>query len=233
MKSLNIIGILAVSSLLIGCRSNHTPQATTPQATTPQAAPAQSDTAQSAKPQAPVDLVRNGYLKSNQTTTIGRALEHTFSNGTWKSFTTDKGVTIVEFDGSSTLGELYSPSTGEDSCSAMPVCAALLAKIEASCKTSLANPTRTQELNDQISALQEKAAAADQMMAEVYHNQISDLKGKLNEPDNACFNQKYDQNGSYPIPIEIQFSLNFDGSFQYSDTTLPWSQDKLFYKMYN
>jgi hypothetical protein len=63
-------------------------------------------------------------------------LEHTFSNGKWKSFTTEKGETIVEFDGSHPFGKLYDPSTGESSCTGSLVCAALLKKFENDCNSN-------------------------------------------------------------------------------------------------
>jgi hypothetical protein len=63
-------------------------------------------------------------------------LEHTFSNGKWKSFTTEKGETIVEFDGSHPFGKLYDPSTGESSCTGYLVCAALLKKFENDCNSN-------------------------------------------------------------------------------------------------
>lgn len=63
-------------------------------------------------------------------------MEHTFSNGKWKSFTTEKGETIVEFDGSHPFGKLYDPSTGESSCTGYLVCAALLKKFENDCNSN-------------------------------------------------------------------------------------------------
>lgn len=63
-------------------------------------------------------------------------MEHTFSNGKWKSFTTEKGETIVEFDGSHPFGKLYDPSTGESSCTGSLVCAALLKKFENDCNSN-------------------------------------------------------------------------------------------------
>jgi hypothetical protein len=97
MKNVTIIGILAASSLFTGCRSTPTPQSATPLSATPQ----------SATPQSAINKVRNGYLKYNQTTTIGQALAGTFQNGEWKSFTTKKGATIVEFDGSEPFSENF------------------------------------------------------------------------------------------------------------------------------
>lgn len=87
MKNVTIVGILAASSLFTGCRSTPTPQ--------------------SATPQSAINKVRNGYLKYNQTTTIGQALAGTFQNGEWKSFTTEKEATIVEFDGSEPFSENF------------------------------------------------------------------------------------------------------------------------------
>jgi hypothetical protein len=118
MKNVTIVGILAVVSLLTGCRSA-------------------------------INKVRNGYLEYNKTTTIGQALEHTFSNGKWKSFTTEKGATIVEFDGSYPFGKLYDPSTGESSCTGSLVCAALLKKLENDCNSN-SNASNYQNTHDNL-----------------------------------------------------------------------------------
>jgi hypothetical protein len=93
MKYVALVGVLAVSSLFSGCRS----ASTQPSAAQQPSAAAQQPTASQ---QSTIDTVRNGYLKYNQTTTIGQALAGTFKNGEWKVFTTEKGATIVEFDGS-------------------------------------------------------------------------------------------------------------------------------------
>jgi hypothetical protein len=55
-----------------------------------------------------IDLVKNGILKidkddgtfkSYDSTTVGKAFDGTFQDGKWTSFETDKGATVVEFNG--------------------------------------------------------------------------------------------------------------------------------------
>ncbi len=126
MKNLPMIGILAIASLLTGCRSTPTPQTTTPQAASPKAALAQSEATQSAAPQSSIDTVRNGYLQINRTSTLGQALGGTYKNGTWKSFTSEKDATVVEFDASESFGEVLNAGM---TCLANDSCAALHTKL--------------------------------------------------------------------------------------------------------
>ena len=136
MKNVPIVGILAAASLLTGCRSTPAPQTTTPQAASPQAAAAQSDASPSATPQSVIDLVRNGYLESNKTTTIGKALAGTFQNGAWKSFATDKGTTVIEFDGTELFGDALDSSSTFDK---------ILDKIHEDCKAEAAKTASSEE----------------------------------------------------------------------------------------
>jgi hypothetical protein len=74
MKPKSVIFLaLSLSGLFTGCHETAAP------------APAPS----------PTNIVRSGYMEVNKTTTIGQAIDHTFQNGKWTSFTTDKGVTVV------------------------------------------------------------------------------------------------------------------------------------------
>jgi hypothetical protein len=47
-----------------------------------------------------VDFVRNGVLPAYTSKTVGKAFEGTFQNPKWTSFTSAKGVHIVQFNGS-------------------------------------------------------------------------------------------------------------------------------------
>jgi len=64
----------------------------------------------SKKPENYVELVRDGYLQEYKTTTIGKAFDASFDNPQWKAFETDKGVIVVEFNGST------SQKTHENAC---------------------------------------------------------------------------------------------------------------------
>jgi hypothetical protein len=249
MRNEIIIGIFAASSFLTGCRRTPTAQS----APTPQSATAQSGTPESDTAQSDINKVRNGYLKYNQTTTIGQALEHTFSSSTWKSFTTAKGTTIVEFDGSAPHGEL---SNGLRDCNSNLICAALDKKIEADCNSNsdaLSYKTTYDNLNLQISEVNQKLDALNKQLSNNWSDQARDnlyrkggeydelLKNRpvlqnqlrdLTDPKPACFDNAYKQNAGDPIPVVVQFSINHDGTFQYlaSDTFTP---EELFSKMYN
>lgn len=106
-------------------------------------------------PSTPVDLVRTGYLEYNKTTTVGNALEHTFSNGQWKAFKTDKGVTVVEFDGSRPFftGNLDEGQT--PNCDINLICNALFAKFRQVC----ANAPETDFRNSCIYKIVQKNAS--------------------------------------------------------------------------
>jgi hypothetical protein len=225
MKNVIIVGILATFSLV--SLSQSTP------------------TRKSAIPKSAVNKVRNGYLKYNQTTTIGQALEHTFSNGTWKSFTTAKGATIVEFDGAAPFGEL---NNGLRDCNSNLICAALNKKFNDFCNSPAGwdQPTKDYhiesdrlwakvlEVRKQQSALNTSAADYGSKAHDLDEEQ-SQLQAKainLHEPENTCLQNSAKQNADLPIPIAIQFSINHDGTFQFlaSDTFTP---EELFSKMYN
>jgi hypothetical protein len=203
MKNIPIIGILAVASLLIGCRSTPTPQTTTPQAVSPQAALAQSEASQSAALQSPIDIVRNGYLESNKTTTIGNALAGTYKDGTWKSFTSDRGATVVEFDAT----EPHSESMLQ---------ALLIA----------------QQTNDKIDA--ECKAQSDKVEAD----KKEESKGTTQEgPDTAdlstCQKAASERHANDPILVNVQFTVNHDGTFQYHSNSMGMSTEELIAKIYD
>ena len=65
-----------------------------------------------------IELVRSGVLADHNTTTVGKALEGTFQNSKWTTFETPKGATIVQFDATAKIGDLWKggfiPSTPDD-----------------------------------------------------------------------------------------------------------------------
>jgi hypothetical protein len=93
------------------------------------------------KPSA-INTVRNGYLKYSKTITIGQALEHTFQNGQWKTFTTEKGATFVEFDGTEPLGQLResNPQLWHIVCETAQTCDALVKRINLECQEDATSP---------------------------------------------------------------------------------------------
>jgi hypothetical protein len=133
-----IVGTLVGSCLLAGCHSAPNAQSTTPQAagvqsSTSHPSAAQSDSAQTVVPMSPVDLVRNGYLKSNKTTTLGQALVGTYQNGEWKAFASAKGTTVVEFDATVPYSDyegIYMP---------------IVEKLDAYCNSDAAKTTSSKE----------------------------------------------------------------------------------------
>jgi predicted small secreted protein len=44
-----------------------------------------------------IRLVRNGALPGYDKTTVGKAVEGSFQNSNWRSFTTAKGVEVIEY----------------------------------------------------------------------------------------------------------------------------------------
>jgi hypothetical protein len=130
----------------------------------------------------PISKVRNGYLEYNKTTTVGQALEHSFQNGTWKSFTTEKGVTIVEFDGSHPFKEARGIWGNPDSaeCSDNLICAALAKKLEDDCNSN-SDALNYKNTHDNL-ALQ--ISEASQQMEDLYkqefHNDNVRPNGTLN-----------------------------------------------------
>jgi len=51
------------------------------------------------KPADPVETVKGMIMDDYPTTTIGKAFDSAFNNPVWKSFKTEKGQTVVEFNG--------------------------------------------------------------------------------------------------------------------------------------
>jgi hypothetical protein len=198
------------------------------------------------------NTVRNGYLQYNRTITIGQALEHTFSNGKWKSFTTEKGATIVEFDGS----EPFSKFRGAVECSANPICAALYKKISDNCSSAAGQAPYVKAYQEQRDNIKNRIAILSKQeddltrqgagnsgpggtpsvqYGEVFRED-ADLTGQLNQiesPENSCVSKAWDQNANDPIPIIVQFSVNKDGTFQYEGSDTFLNPDTLFYRMYN
>lgn len=234
MKNVTIIGILTAVCLLAGCRSNSSNVAT----------------------------VRNGYLEYNKTTTVAQALEHTFSNGTWKTFNTAKGVTIVEFDGSHPFKEARGiwGSPASEECSNNLICAALAKKIDSDCNSNsdaLSYKTMYDNLTLQISGVNEQLEALDKQLSNAPITDFDRVRDNLYreggeykellkkrpelqnqlpdliDPKPACFDNAYKQNADDPIPVAVQFSINSDGTFQYYANDMSWSTEKLLYNMYN
>jgi hypothetical protein len=239
-----IIGILTVSSFLTGCRSTHPLQSATPQSASPQSGAPQAASPQSNPPQSVIDIVRNGYLKYNQTTTIGNALAGTFQNAEWKSFTTEKGVTIVEFDGTLPL------SKGILFCSASGSCTSLVKKIKEDCAP---DPDEVQYIAT-LNGLQQQIQDADVEIAdwspaastpdgakeiasykakkEKLKSQIDALVDPAAHPKVNCEADRVKQDPTFSIAV--RFTVNqTDASFQYAANDMGLPPEDLFKLMYN
>lgn len=212
MKNAAIVGILAASSLLTGCRSD-------------------------------INKVRNGYLEYNKTTTVGQALEHTFSNGTWKSFTTDKGATIVEFDGSEPFSENFA-------------FAPVVKMIDDYCNSDAGKTAYSKEqtsyeaMKNQVAQLKQQENDLHRQANETKNDderlsidkkendvdteaiQLSNTLYSLPDGHATCLNSTTKQHANDPIPVVVQFSINHDGTFQYEATDMPLSAEGLFEKIY-
>jgi hypothetical protein len=246
MKNVTIVGILVVASLLIGCRS---------------ATPSTTPSATSSTTSSPIDTVRNGYLESNQTTTIGKALAGTFQNGKWKSFTTEKGTPIVEFDGSepfSTFSNLaisiQDQILNQQACQANATCIGLLTKIGDYCNSDAGQAQFIKDQQDQHDNLETKIA---ELTTQDVNSVVADVKGSTNhdkkyfddqaeelmklkaqlknldDGKTSCGTSALEQHANDPIPVIVQFSINHDGTFQYEANNMGWSEDGLFEKIYN
>jgi hypothetical protein len=181
------LALLAIAGLLSACHTNPSNPSTTPP--TPSV----------------IDVVRNGYLESNKTTTIGKALAGTFPNGTWKTFTTNKGTTIVEFDGfepfsqewqafSQALNDLNDTDAEreqkEERCFNWEACRIVLLKRKEEC---ISNP---------------------------------DAKP-------SCLDDFSKQHANDLLPVSVQFSVNQDGkTFQYAANNMGWDGETLVHEMY-
>jgi hypothetical protein len=135
MKNLTIVVILTVSGFLTACHTKDSNTQTTTQVSAQAPVPVSPS---------PIDTVRNGYLESNKTTTVGKALEGTFPNGTWKTFITQKGVTIVEFDAVEPFSKFFSdsaPPLYQGGCLHYDVCRDLLNKGINDCMSKHVNDT--------------------------------------------------------------------------------------------
>jgi hypothetical protein len=181
------LALLTIAGLLSACHTNPSNPSTTPP--TPSV----------------IDAVRNGYLESNKTTTVGKAIEGTFQNGTWKTFTTNKGTTIVEFDGfepfsqewqafSQALNDLNDTDAEreqkEERCFNWEACRIVLLKRKEEC---ISNP---------------------------------DAKP-------SCLDDFSKQHANDLLPVSVQFSVNQDGkTFQYAANNMGWDADVVFHEMY-
>jgi hypothetical protein len=188
-----------------------------------------------------VHTVRNGYLEYNKTITLGQSLEHTFANGEWKSFTADKGATIVEFDGSAP----FSKFRGD--CTSNLICSALDQNIHDRCNSSAGQVPYVQAYQDQKANIKAKLAEVSRKTDALYSlgvhdgefNKLSIEEGQLMaqltgimDPTNSCLDSAYNKVADDPIPITVQFSINSDGSFQYFASNFSESPERLLYNMY-
>ena len=194
MKNVTIVGILTVSWFLTACHTKESNTQTTTQVSAQTPAPVSPS---------PIDTVRNGYLESNKTTTVGKALEGTFPNGTWKTFITQKGVTIVEFDGAEPFGQAFSQAFSqtlndtdaereqkEERCFNWDACRIVLLKRKNEC---VSNP---------------------------------DAKP-------SCLDDFPKQHANDLLPVVVQFSINQDGkTFQYEANSMGWGRETLVHEMY-
>jgi hypothetical protein len=218
MKTSRTATIAILSAATLGLGGCHTTPVTVSATTSPAATTSPT-----------IDLVRNGYLKYNKTTTVGNALEHTFSNGTWKSFTTDKGTTIVEFDGSYPFKEcIGSPS---------PICSTLAYKIMDACKTDptvVAYNILSRQLNDAQEAVNSAQNTDNVSSANATRDQLKTQLDASTDPGPACATAAETKAADLPVPMTIQFSLNADHTtFQYVGSDLALPDDQLFEKIYN
>jgi hypothetical protein len=196
MKNVTNVGILIVSGFLSACHTKDSSTQTTTQVSAQAPVPVSPS---------PIDTVRNGYLESNKTTTIGKALAGTFPNGTWKTFTTNKGTTIVEFDGfepfsqewqafSQALNDLNDTDAEreqkEERCFNWEACRIVLLKRKEEC---ISNP---------------------------------DAKP-------SCLDDFSKQHANDLLPVSVQFSVNQDGkTFQYEANNMGWDGETLVHEMY-
>ena len=224
MKPKSVIFLaLSLSGLFTGCHETAAP------------APAPS----------PTNIVRSGYMEVNKTTTIGQAIDHTFQNGKWTSFTTDKGVTVVEFDGTVPFSKFTSGL--ELSCSANAACTAAVKKSAEYCG-SLAGQAPFQNIEEQKASLKAQLAELQHEDSVMYsqgdHGQnYTDLNKKemdvqqqilqLGTPESTCINHVYTQNANVMTPVSIRFTVNHDGTFQYEADNVSNTQEQLFAYIYN
>jgi len=194
MKNVTIVGILIVSGFLTACHTKDSNTQTTTQVSAQAPVPVSPS---------PIDTVRNGYLESNKTTTVGKALEGTFPNGTWKTFITPKGVTIVEFDGFEPFSQAFSQAFSqtlndtdaereqhEERCFNWDACRIVLLKRRNEC---VSNP---------------------------------DAKP-------SCLDDFSKQHANDLLPVSVQFSVNQDGkTFQYEANNMGWDGEALVHEMY-
>jgi hypothetical protein len=243
MKNVTIVGILIVSGFLTACHTKDSNTQTTTQVSAQAPVPVSPS---------PIDTVRNGYLESNKTTTVGKALEGTFPNGTWKTFITQKGVTIVEFDGFEPFGNF-----SVFGCEADLNCAALYKKLEGYCdsdagKTAyLKEQTSYETLKTQVAQLRQQASALFDQASKTkdrdeslsinkkaidMQDEENQLTAKLQTLPNGyaiCLDTTPKQHANDPIPVVVQFSINQDGTtFQYEANDMGLSVEALFEKIY-
>ena len=196
MKNVTVVGILIVLGFLTACHTKDSNTQTTTQVSARAPVPVSPS---------PIDAVRNGYLESNKTTTVGKALEGTFPNGTWKTFITPKGTTIVEFDGfepfsqewqafNQALNDLNNTDAEreqkEERCFNWEACRIVLLKRKEEC---ISNP---------------------------------DAKP-------SCLDDFPKQHANDLLPVVVQFSINQDGkTFQYEANSMGWGRETLVHEMY-
>jgi hypothetical protein len=197
-----------------------------------------------------INQVRTGYMEFNKTTTLGQAIDHSFQNGKWTSFTTPKGATIVEFDGSAPLSAF---SNGPLSCQPNVICMALLKKFTADCEANDPIVAKLRQVNLELNDIRHQQDVLDsRWMNEPgfqekiglgeFNRQQDELRATADKLQNyliqthpstdSCVNSVISQHLSDPIPVTIQFTINNDGTFQYEADNASATNEQLFTFIY-
>ena len=204
-------------------------------------------TPQAQRPNPSIKRVRNGYLQANRTTTIGQALEHTFSNGQWTTSTSEKGVTFVEFHGTWPFSKFRGSNATELLwCSSNETCSQLEKRIADTCSSEsgkapfVAKYEGTKaELKAEIASLDKEVEAEANTLKPMDDHKVAGkqmaLTQELSElptPETSCNLKGWTDYASVEVPVVVQFSINNDGSFQYQSNNT-FSFDELIYRMYD
>src|SRR5271157_286147 len=167
-----------------------------------------------------------------------------------KSFTTEKGTPVVEFDGaepfstfSSTSVSIQDQVINQQGCVANPTCAALATKISDYCNSEAGQSefleNKIAEVSDKSTAVagkihDEKLLEHDENFLELgrEESQLMRQRSNLEEVKEPCTTDAMKQHANDPIPVIVQFSINHDGTFQYETNNMGWSAEELFEKIY-
>jgi hypothetical protein len=134
-----------------------------------------------------ISIVRNGVLKDYNMATVGRAFEGTFQNARWSSFETQKGVTVVQFDGTIPFDRLY--ENEED--------AVALAEKRDKCVASLGFAKTLEELQRRSKESEEE-----------YENKKKDVYQLLQQAEG----QRYDAYESYDAELQAAMSAKIEAA---------------------